>query len=160
DHLLGADVEVIGRDDDTNQREAQRALAERLRQEGRRPYLAPEDDALGPLAYVNLMLELTEQLEERGIQPSRVYVCSGRVTQSGMIGGTRCLGDPFRIVGINPYPRRPNTLSGMAELANAAARRLGIETGFAAADVDNVDDYVGREYGIPTPASVEAIKLV
>jgi 1-aminocyclopropane-1-carboxylate deaminase/D-cysteine desulfhydrase-like pyridoxal-dependent ACC family enzyme len=48
----------------------------------------------------------------------------------------------------------------MAALATATARLLDVAAQFSAEDVDNVDDYVGREYGIPTPASIEAIRLL
>src|SRR5207249_7208796 len=85
--LSGAEIQVLPSAGFDEVRVAQEALAERLRASGRRPALLTmtrEVHLCGVLAYVNYVIELDHQLEERGIEPAALYVASGGPTYAGM----------------------------------------------------------------------------
>src|SRR5207247_7393298 len=44
--------------------------------------------------------------------------------------------------------------------ANEAAEMLGLPTRLEPEEIENCGDYVGEDYGITTPAAIEAIQLV
>src|SRR5205085_7412174 len=49
---------------------------------------------------------------------------------------------------------------GLARLANEAAEMLEISVRMQPAEFENCGDYVGEDYGITTPAAIDAIQLV
>src|SRR6185312_14118825 len=105
---------------------------------------------LWAVGYVDCFIELQEQLDQRGVQPSHVYVCANLMTHAGLLLGAHSVGAPFDIVGINPSHHRPETRSQIAELANEAGRFLGLDVNLTTSLVDNRDDYAGEGYGQPT----------
>lgn len=48
----------------------------------------------------------------------------------------------------------------MADVANRAAERLGVDITVGPEEVHNTDDYVGKAYGIVTGEGIEALRLV
>jgi len=48
----------------------------------------------------------------------------------------------------------------MARIANQGAQRAGLDIHLEASQFDNDNTYVGERYGVPTPAGLEAIRLV
>ena len=92
------------------------ARAERLKAEGRKPYAIAgvEGASLSALGYVNQLAELTEQLDERGVQPDFLFICSGGATQAGLTVAARHLGTPFRIIGCTPIRWPYNTHERMS----------------------------------------------
>jgi D-cysteine desulfhydrase/L-cysteate sulfo-lyase len=49
--------------------------------------------------------------------------------------------------------------SRTADIANQAARALGLDLAIAPADVVNFAGFVGERYGVPTPEGNEAVRL-
>lgn len=143
-------------------------LAERLKAEGRKPYVAraanQEDIGLDAAAYTNCALELHQQLAEQNLKPDYLYVAAADTTQGGLLLGAKALGETYRIVGINPLGQAAFGGPPAAELirhaANKAAAELGLEIEISPEEVINSSDYAGEGYAIPTPAGLEAIRLV
>jgi 1-aminocyclopropane-1-carboxylate deaminase/D-cysteine desulfhydrase-like pyridoxal-dependent ACC family enzyme len=160
DHLLGAEVITIGADEAVDQRQAMLNLAERLRAQGHRPYLSLQDLHLWAVGYVDCFLEMHEQWNTLGVQPTYIYLTSGLMSQSGLLLGVRATGAPINVVGISPGPHQPDSLERFASLATQTGRFLGLDLSFQADEVSNTDAYVGEGYGRPTPACIEAIKLL
>jgi 1-aminocyclopropane-1-carboxylate deaminase/D-cysteine desulfhydrase-like pyridoxal-dependent ACC family enzyme len=160
DHLLGAEVITIGADEAVDQRQAMLDLAERLRAQGHRPYLSLQDLHLWSVGYVDCFLEMHEQWSNLGVQPTHLYLTSGLMSQSGLLLSVRATGAPIRVVGISPSHHQSDSLERFASLATRTGDFLGLDVSFVADDVNNSDDYVGTGYGRPTPACVEAIKLL
>ncbi|MCC7416628.1 MAG: D-cysteine desulfhydrase family protein [Acidobacteria bacterium] len=159
DALLGAEIDYVAAPADRGPRMLE--IADRLRREGRRPYVIPvgASTPLGALGYVAAMLELLDQLP--AAPDAIVHASSSGGTQAGLVAAARLLGLPLRIVGVSAD--QPAAMlqadvraivSGIGELLKASPEQ--VERG-AAIDVD--DRFVGDGYGIPTPASREAIEL-
>jgi L-cysteate sulfo-lyase len=141
---------------------AKRALAERLRAEGRTPYIVGMGQdralALAAVAYVGALLEIVEQLGE---PPSHVYTTSQGSTQAGLQLGAAVLGLDIDVVGINPMtPANEAYISaaGIHALMAEGARILGYED-VILGPVTNLVDYVGPAYGLASDGSREAIRL-
>jgi 1-aminocyclopropane-1-carboxylate deaminase/D-cysteine desulfhydrase-like pyridoxal-dependent ACC family enzyme len=160
DNLLGAEVITLGPDDSVSQHEAMVDLAERLRADGHRPYMALQDLHLWAVGYVDCLLELSAQLAAMDVRPTHIYLTSGLMSQAGLLLGIRATGLPARLVGVCPSHHQPDSRARIAALATEAGRFLGLDVSFREDEVDNTDAYVGETYGKPTVAGIEAIKLL
>ena len=159
DSLLGADVEYVDSRDDRGPR--MQAIADHLRREGRRPYVIPvgASTPLGALGYVAGLLELLDQMPPPDII---VHSSSSGGTQAGLVAAARLLGLQLRIVGISAddpdhvlQSHVRAIVAGVGELIDVKPESL--ERGTA---IEVNDRFVGDGYGMPTPASREAIELV
>jgi 1-aminocyclopropane-1-carboxylate deaminase/D-cysteine desulfhydrase-like pyridoxal-dependent ACC family enzyme len=112
------------------------------------------------VGYVDCFLEMHEQWSTLGVQPTYIYLTSGLMSQSGLLLGVRATGASINVVGISPGPHQPDSLERFASLATQTGRFLGLDLSFQADEVSNTDAYVGEGYGRPTPACIEAIKLL
>lgn len=158
DSLLGAEIEYVGSREDRGPR--MHEIAERLWQEGRRPFVIPvgASTPLGALGYVCALLELLDQM---ALPDVIVHASSSGGTQAGLVAAARLLGLSVRIVAISADESAQTIqgevraiLAGIGDLL--AIRPDDLERG-TAIDVD--DRFVGDGYGVPTPASREAIEL-
>jgi 1-aminocyclopropane-1-carboxylate deaminase/D-cysteine desulfhydrase-like pyridoxal-dependent ACC family enzyme len=115
--------------------------------------------ALGSaLAYLLCTLEIVEQLETSGLEPTDLYMTSGNKGHAGLIAGQKLLGKQFRTVAISQRhgdDRIPGALSG----ARDALSTLGFDVEVTPADVESYDEYVGEAYGAATDASLSAMQL-
>jgi 1-aminocyclopropane-1-carboxylate deaminase/D-cysteine desulfhydrase-like pyridoxal-dependent ACC family enzyme len=83
---------------------------------------------------------------------------SGNKGHAGLVIGRKLLGQAFRTIAISQRrgdDRVPGALAG----ARDAARTLGWEVPLSEADVESYDEYVGVDYGVPSPEALAAIKL-
>lgn len=158
DALLGAEVDYVNTRDDRGPR--MREIAERLRAEGRQPFVIPigASTALGALGYVRAMLELHDQMPAPDVI---VHASSSGGTQAGLVAAARLLRLPTRIVGISADDPA-HTLQGTVRAIVAGVGELldvdpDVVARGAAIEVD--DRFVGDGYGVPTPASREALEL-
>jgi L-cysteate sulfo-lyase len=161
DHLLGARITPIAPDQSTI--EAKSALVERLRAEGRTPYVtgmgADEALALAAVAYIEGLIEIVEQLPA-GRTLDWIYTASQGSTQAGLLIGCELLGLPTRIVGINPTSDAHEahiTREGVLQLAHEAAAAIGHTSALTLDDIALTSDFVGDAYGVPTEAALDAI---
>jgi 1-aminocyclopropane-1-carboxylate deaminase/D-cysteine desulfhydrase-like pyridoxal-dependent ACC family enzyme len=163
DLLAGAHVHVITADDKT-QRNAMYELAEELKKKGKKPFVArmAAQDDLTPdvIAYVNCFCELEEQCDTLHIQPTHLYLSSYDTTQAGFEVGRVALDNPIKIRGIAPGVWSKSPVELITHYANETARILGVSCEFSEDEVYNTTAYVGKGYGIPTPASVDMLKLM
>jgi len=167
DLLMGARVRLI-RDVGWQEqfKEIQR-LADQLRAEGRKPYVARGPNAadlgLDGVAYARCALEMHEQFAEMGLRPTHLYVAAADTTQAGLVLGAKALGETYQIVGINPLPGAilgAGVRETIADIARQAAAELGLDIEVRPEEIINTSDYVGEGYGAPTPAGQEAIQQV
>lgn len=168
DLLMGAKVYLVENIGWPEQIKKIFELAETLKQQGRRPYVAraanQADIGLDTAAYTNCALELHLQLAEQGLQPTHLYVAAADTTQGGLILGAKALGETYQIVGLNPLGDvafgGPPARELIAHAANKAASELGLSLTVSPEEVISYSDYVGEGYATPTPAGLEAIRLV
>jgi 1-aminocyclopropane-1-carboxylate deaminase/D-cysteine desulfhydrase-like pyridoxal-dependent ACC family enzyme len=158
DDLLGAEVVYVPTREDRVPKMIE--VADRLRGEGRRPFVIPigASTPLGALAFVLAVAELIDQMPAPDVI---VHSTSSGGTQAGLVAGCRLLGLPTRVIGISADDPSASLqaqvgaiISGIADLLNLD--RIALERG-TAIEVD--DRFVGGGYGIPTDQSREALQL-
>jgi 1-aminocyclopropane-1-carboxylate deaminase/D-cysteine desulfhydrase-like pyridoxal-dependent ACC family enzyme len=164
DHLVGATVEIVDPPVGPELDALIARRAEEFRAQGRRVY-AWDREIVKPRAAVSYLLclcEILEQLAERGEarQPAATYVCSAGSTGSGLALARAALGMEGPVKNIAPICWPWDLKQDMAEIANAAAELLGLDTRLAAEDIDATEEYVGPGYGIPTDECLEAMQLL
>ena len=137
-------------------------IAEKLRAEGKKPFLAPLGGAtpIGNLGYINMIGETLEQAENMGISPKHIFIGTGTGgTHAGAQLGLRLAKSDIKLHGISvSFHTRPKE-EEIAEMCSASMEFYGIDERFSAADIDVNYDYVGAGYGAVTEKAVEAVRL-
>lgn len=158
DALLGAEVEYVKTREERAPRV--RAVAERLRAEGRRPFEIPlgASTPLGALAFAAAVGELLAQ----GPAPDAiVHATSSGGTQAGLLVGCALHGLKTRVIGVSADDPAPAVSASVKNLVTGIGPLLGLDgERLAAAVTIEVDDgFVGKGYGVASDASREAQQL-
>jgi D-cysteine desulfhydrase family pyridoxal phosphate-dependent enzyme len=158
DHLLGAEVVYVPSRED--RAPMIQEVAERLRQEGRRPFAIPigASTPLGALGFVLAMAELVDQMPPPDVI---IHSTSSGGTQAGLVAGCRLLDLPTRVVGISADDTSASLQSTVRAIVSGIADLLDIDlTKLSRGTAIEVDDrFVGDGYGIPTDESRDALEL-
>jgi L-cysteate sulfo-lyase len=136
------------------------ALADRLKTEGRRPYIVPYgvSSALGAAGYSSAVAEIARQAEAAGFAPSAIVHCSGSgATQAGLVLGAGACLPATHIVGIDIDAEPARVKADVLAYGRAAGALLGLP--FDESRVEVVAGHAGPAYGIPHAATIAAIKL-
>jgi 1-aminocyclopropane-1-carboxylate deaminase/D-cysteine desulfhydrase-like pyridoxal-dependent ACC family enzyme len=159
DYLLGAEVVFVPT------REAQRAAldehAARVRAGGGRPHILndnPMFDVASALAYLETTLEVLEQLQQTNVRPKAFYLSSSGKGQAGLVLGRRLTNADLTVHGITATDEY-HVPSRTAAIANETLQVLGLDLRITEDEIVNDAGYVGAGYGIPSEASVDAVKL-
>ncbi len=156
--LFGATLHDVPWDGDRNG--AIRALADRLRGEGRKPFVVPYgvSDGLGAVGYASTMAEIAQQCAAAAIAPAAIVHCTGSGgTQAGLVVGARRALPRTRVVGIDIDAEPERVRADVVTYGKAAAGLL--DQPFDEADVEVVAGHAGPAYGVPHDATIEAIRL-
>jgi 1-aminocyclopropane-1-carboxylate deaminase/D-cysteine desulfhydrase-like pyridoxal-dependent ACC family enzyme len=144
-------------------KEAKAALADRLRAEGRRPYVvgmgAHDALVLAAVAYAAAFLEMLAQLPG-DTPPDWVFTTSQGSTQAGLLVAARWLGLSTRVIGINPMGPDHEAYSSpdtIHQMVLDSLHRLGLSLAIPIEDVHNDTGYVGEKYGVPSDAGLAAL---
>ena len=124
--------------------------------EVRRPNHVTVD--LDAIAYAEVGLEIARQCQEQNIAPKYLYLAALDTTQAGLALSLAYLESPIKVRGFCPVPGQDDRHQDMANLANQAARRLGLDIELKPADFDNDDTFIGEGYGIPSPEGLNALR--
>jgi 1-aminocyclopropane-1-carboxylate deaminase/D-cysteine desulfhydrase-like pyridoxal-dependent ACC family enzyme len=156
DRLLGADVRYVARRED--RAPAMEQVAGELRAQGQRPCVIPLG-ASTPIGAAAFALAIGEMLQQ--IAAPDVIVCSTSSggTQAGLIAGCTLHGLSTRVIGISADDPCASIAATIRGILDGLARLLEAPGAFAQATIEVDDRFVGDGYGIPTPASTEAIAL-
>lgn len=160
--IAGAEVVFTGDPDRETVDAAIEHRAERLRAEGRRPYVLPRGGAtpLGAVGYVQATLELTAQLQRERLAPEGLWLATGScATQAGLVAGVRWLGLDLQVVGVTVSRPRAECEQRVAELADGALARLGVAAG-TDSPVRILDGWLGPGYGRASAAGRAATALL
>ncbi len=167
DRLVGAEIVWITPEEYKSRGEIFEREAERLRKEGRNPFILPEggSTALGAWGYIRAMEELAHDLAllEGGTdQPATVIAATGSGgTLAGIILGAKLLGLNIRPIGINVCDDREYFVNEIgricAEFKERYAPQLVIDPQF---DIEIIDGYVGRGYALSAPEELELIREI
>jgi L-cysteate sulfo-lyase len=165
DRLFGADVQLLAPEAVAGARDA---LLDRLGAAGQRAYLIPVggSNPIGALGYAVCAQELLEQAAANGFALTDVvHATSSAGTQAGLLGGLALLAclDRVRVRGINvsePPPAAAELAATVLELAREAAALCGHEADIPATVLDIDSAYLGDGYGLPTEATLDAIRAL
>ena len=159
EQLMGATISKRRGGSDMNQEMA--TLAERLREDGRTPYIIPGggSNPIGALGYVNCAVELLSQAQDMGLSiDALVHATGSSGTQAGLVAGLAALGSPVPLLGIGVRAPREQQESMVFDLATRTMAHLGIDMTIPRDSVRANCDYVGHGYGLPTDGMVSALK--
>lgn len=159
DRLFGADVRFVPSPE--ARPGAMADVAETVEREGRKAFVLPLGGST-PLGAIGMARAVAE-LSSAGLKPDLIlHASSSAGTQAGLVAGCALFGLPTRVLGVSadePAPqlsaRIGDLLEGMADLLGCRADTL---RGPFGVEVD--DRHVGRGYGHPTAASLEAATLL
>jgi len=162
DHLVGARIELNSEPMGPPLWNKIKEKADSLRNDGRRVFTIadPVSRSAAAVSYAGALVELREQLDERGVRADAVYFSSSGSTGAGMFLARKLLGWEAALKAIMPIEWPFDTSEYMAGLANGAAELMGLEPAVTLADVQASPDYIGAGYGIATPEGMEAITLL
>jgi D-cysteine desulfhydrase family pyridoxal phosphate-dependent enzyme len=164
DHIMGAQIKTVRLKISEDPKEILESEAEKLRRKGHTPVVLGLEASVSPLAtvgYVDAAEELASQYRSLGTELDAIVVATGAgPTQAGLALGTKLLGMKTKVIGVNVGAYDSRWLKTTIErTSSGAARLLGSDTTLAGGDIDIRNEYAGKDYGIPTKASVEAIRL-
>lgn len=163
DQLLGARVHWTGME---RRGERMEEIAEEVRKNGHKPYLIPYggSNGVGAVGYVVAMAELVGQLNAPGITIDHSVVASSSGgTQAGLVLGKKIAHFDGSVLGISidKGERSPEPFEEeMAAIANATAKRLGLDIRCSAQDFKVRYEYLGQGYGVVGDLEREAIHLM
>ncbi|NGM47841.1 D-cysteine desulfhydrase [Rhodobacter sp. SGA-6-6] len=160
DHLHGA--KTSRRAGGVDMAAEMEVLAERLRGEGRKPYIIPGggSNPTGALGYVNCAFELVSQANDRGLVIDHIVTATGSAgTQAGLITGLKALNAGIPLLGIGVRAPKEKQEESVYALAQRTAEKLGCPGVVARSDVVADSSYVGAGYGIPREDTLEAIRM-
>jgi len=150
DELLGAEVHWGG---PHRKGEDIPAIAAALRAEGGKPYVIPYggSSAIGALGFVAAAGELKAQLDEAGLEPSRIVLASSSGgTQAGLMVGARLFGLKPELCGIcidKAADEGIDFADRVLGLANETAGLLGLPA-FSRDEVVLRREFTGGGYGV------------
>lgn len=162
DHILGAKTHIVA-----NESEA----VEKLKQlnSNHDYYVIPGggSNATGALGYVNCVLELCQQFEEQSLdQVCLLHATSSGGTYAGLSAGFKAMeaaGLTHQVAGINVFDNGIQRLEETTRaLCNEVCTKLQEVTGasLSLTEINIRHEYVGEDYGLPTKAMIEALRLV
>ncbi|TNC26443.1 D-cysteate sulfo-lyase [Amycolatopsis alkalitolerans] len=158
DEILGAEI-VDRLPAGTDMQAAMEDLADRLRAEGRRPYVIPGggSNPTGALGYVGCAAEL----DSAPVPIDWVVHATGSTgTQAGLVAGLRLRHSDARVLGISVRQKEDQQSAAVHDLARRTAALLGAEDAIPRDAVLVDDRWVGGGYGVPTDAMVDAVRLL
>ena len=160
DYLLGAQVVFSG---DRTREAVAEDVARDQRAAGHRPHVIPvgASNETGAVGFVAAIEELDSQLKEQRLNVDHVVFASSSFgTQAGLCVGAKAIGFTPQIAAIAIDSSRAELQAGVAALADATIRRLGLKLTVTPDEVVAYDGYLGAGYAIMGEPEKEAISLV
>ena len=162
DQLHGAKISRHPADTDMNA--AMEEFAQKLRDDGKSPYIIPGggSNEIGALGYVNAAIELTTQANDRSLRIDHLVHATGSSgTQAGLVLGMEGMNTGIPVYGVGVRAPKQKQEEMVYGLAQRTAEYMGLSPNVVAREkVVANSDYVGDGYGLPTNAMVEAVKMM
>ncbi len=161
DRLYGATIHDFPKATDMNA--AMEEHADKLRAEGRKPYIIPGggSNPIGALGYVNCALELVHQANNRGLHIDHLIHATGSAgTQAGLVTGLRATHSGIPVLGIGVNAAKEAQEQKVYDLAVETAAYIDAAGCVAREDIVANCDYVGPGYGISTDGMREAVLML
>ena len=142
---------------------AMQNVADEVFAAGRKAYIIPGggSNPIGATGYVACAEEILTQSFELGLKIDRVVCASGSTgTHAGLVTGFYGNNADIPVIGINVSRTKEEQEPLVHDLVCKTADHVGIKAGIPQEAILCFGDYVGAGYSRPTPAMVEAVKLL
>lgn len=164
DRMAGAQIVWITPEDYDRRNECMAREGAALESAGHKPFLIPEgaSDALGSWGYIRAAEELVNDIANLpggGSQPCTIINAAGSGgTSAGLILGARIFELNARIVSVNVSGDRQYFIEAIGDICEKAIADYKLEVDFSRErDVEIIDGYVGRGYGLSQPVELELL---
>jgi len=130
---------------------------------GRRAYIIPGggSNPIGATGYVACAEEILGQMFEQELKFDRVVCASGSTgTHAGLVTGFYGNNSHVPVIGINVSRPKEVQEELVYDLVKKTAAHVGIPAEIPRKAVLCFGDYVGPGYSLPTPAMVEAVRML
>ena len=165
-HLFGAEITFINTTDPYSELslETMQRIVEDLKAQGRTPYIIDmryQSSALASLGYFAAAAELLEQFNQLGLtRPTIVCSTGSGTTQAGLVLAGEVMQQVFKVWGISVQQSTGDMQPRILKKVEETAKLLGLESTITPDQILLDDRWIGPAYGVPTPACIEALKLV
>jgi len=159
-HIFGAQLYWTQKE---GQPQSLEELADRLRAEGKKPYIVQigGSNDVGALGYVQAMIEITEQLKAQEQTVTHIVAATGSAgTLAGLVVGAYLTGFTGKVIGISidgcvdlvdsvdvSVAQQAEFVAKHVAIANKLSERLGLDKVFTSEDFTILFDYVA-EYAV------------
>ncbi len=162
DEMFGAEIRLVNSRQERAPTMA--AIAESLRRAGKRVVEIPLGASvpLGALGYVRAAQEAATQLAAMDARLDYIFHSSSSGgTMAGLVVGCQLFGlDHVQLIGVSPDDPAPSISAEVTRIIRGTGELLGLPAGALRDEVTILDEYIGPGYGVPTPESEEAIRLL
>lgn len=161
--LMGADSRLVDDGFDIGIRKSWHDAMQSVRDAGGKPYGIPAGASVhkyGALGYVGFAEEVAAQEQALGLAFDYVIVCvvTGS-TQGGMIVGFAAQGRAQQVIGIDASATPVQTRAQVRRIVDDTAELVGLGRAVREDEIVINPDYAHPAYGVPSPATNEAIRL-
>ncbi len=160
DKLLNAEIVAIDRDEDAYRKMEE--VAEKVREDGGKPYIIPGGGASPPgvYGYVDALYEILTQLKALDRKPTYIIHATGTgATQAGLILGLKLLGiEDIKVIGVSVGSPAKVMKKRVAKHVNSSAETLGLNLNYKAEEVIIYDEYTFGGYAEITKDVVDTIR--
>lgn len=161
DRMMGVDIVETGTTDPKELEQALDDVLADLRKRGYTPYAStrePFSRLAGTIAFAEASVELTEQLDARGVGADHIFMVGG-TSSAGLALGGKLIGAGWHVNAVSVGGSAQSLMDTEVSLSNRAAELLGLPPLMEEADFTTYDEYVGARYADHPPTTLEAIKL-
>jgi D-cysteine desulfhydrase family pyridoxal phosphate-dependent enzyme len=162
-YLMGAEVHLVESSDHWDLERQALDLCASLRSQGRIPHYIPVSGTTphSCLGYVGCGLEISSQVAEQGLHLDAIYAPFGTGgIYTGLLLALRAKGITCPVIGISVNRKREQCYESVEKWWVELCRLLERDPQMPRMPFEIYDEYIGREYGDPTEACLDAIQLV
>ncbi|MGB9721667.1 MAG: 1-aminocyclopropane-1-carboxylate deaminase/D-cysteine desulfhydrase [bacterium] len=159
DELLGANIKFITPEEYDHRMEIMQNYARKLR--GKSAYVIPEggSNEVGALGYVDCMKEMVRFIKEEKIDAIYCAVGSGG-TYAGLLMGKKLARLSVDLNGIIICDTVEYFTNKIMDICEEAIDRFNLKIKVQSKDINLINGFVGKGYGIPYPEEIETIKIL
>ncbi|NLN77632.1 MAG: D-cysteine desulfhydrase family protein [Armatimonadetes bacterium] len=159
DTLFGAEIRFMVDATVKEMDDAMNAEAEKLRADGRKPYVIPigGSSPQGAMGYTSGIRELAGQLSDEDKSPLIFFAVGSCGTLTGVTIGCRLFLPEAEIIGISVSRKASEIRKIVERVAPEATELLGIDLPIDASQIHVEDCYYGERYGVASEAGNAAV---
>ncbi len=161
--LVGAEVKYISAEEYQWADDIMEEVRSKLKSKGRIGYVIPEggSNALGIWGYVKAAHEIKAQSHSKKMRIDRIVTAvSSGGTYAGLYVGSKLLKWKVRITGFNIRETSAIATERIWKLVQDHVRQFKSEISVAEAELEVIDGYVGKGYGLSRQVEIDLMKSV